>query len=83
MKQAVEYAIQMKKEKIQIDTQQTNLMYMNYITEFYSQQGNHYSMGRLEKMKSDTVYVMRTTEVKEEFKDKIKATFINYVVITQ
>lgn len=84
---AAEYAkelgmpnIQMEKQINTSDNDRINLLYLQG---FEQKEGIQFTMGNLETIQPNTVYIMEKGRVKEEWKDNVKKIFMNYVVITQ
>lgn len=85
LNQAVIFAQSSDKEVINLDTKITEKgsgrVFLNYVIQFNETHAKRYELRNIEQLNENKVYIMPTKEVKEEWKEQIRAIFYQYAVI--
>lgn len=83
LNQAVVFAQRSDKEIISFDTKirEKGSVFLNYVTQFNENHEKKYQLSKLEQLNKSEVYIIPAKEVKEEWKDQIRAVFYQYAVI--
>lgn len=86
LQQSIQYASKIEKENMHIDVcvePLVNWVYGKYACNFYPNNTKKMILEEVKQIEEDTVYIIKNIQLKEEWKEYIKATFVDYMVISK